>query len=82
MQQHKNKNKNVWLWQTLKNEKARHVLSFPGVTLGQLLQYIDVNLKIQHPSTTLIHATGINEVLNERRQSNIENLSNMKYVVQ
>ena len=47
---------------TLKNGKAEHLL-LPGTTQKQLLQYLDVNLKIYTPETVLIH-TGINDVLN------------------
>ena len=64
----------------LKNGKAKH-LSFPGTTSKQLLQYLDVNLKMYTPETVLIHA-GINDVLNDKSQSNTENLvSNIKYIV-
>ena len=64
----------------LKNANAKH-LSFPGTTSKQLLQYLDVNLKMYTPDTVLIHA-GINDVLNNKSQSNTENLlSNIKYMV-
>ena len=64
----------------LKNGNAKH-LSFPGTTSKQLLQYLDVNLKMYTPDTVLIHA-GINDVLNNKSQSNTENLlSNIKYMV-
>ena len=63
-----------------KNGKAKH-LSFPGTTSKQLLQYLDVNLKIYTHETVLIHA-GINDVLNDKSQSNSENLvSNIKNMV-
>ena len=63
----------------LKQGNAKH-LSFPGTTSKQLLQYLDVNLKMYTPDTVLIHA-GIN-VLNNKSQSNTENLlSNIKYMV-
>ena len=64
----------------LKNGKAKH-LSFPGTTSKQLLQYLDVNLKMYTPETVLIHA-GINDVSNDKSQSNTENLlNNIKYMV-
>ena len=64
----------------LKNRKTKY-LSFPETTSKQLLQYLDVHLKIYTPETVLIHA-GINDVLNDKRQSNTENLlSNTKYMV-
>ena len=64
----------------LKNGNAKH-LSFPGTTSKQLLQYLDVNLKMYTPDTVLIHA-GINDVLNNKSQSNTENLlGNIKYMV-
>ena len=44
----------------LKNGNAKH-LSFPGTTSKQLLQYLDLNVKIYTPDTVLIHA-GINDV--------------------
>ena len=63
----------------LKNGNAKY-LSFPGTTSKELLQYLDVNLKMYTPDTVLIHA-GIN-VLNNKTQSNTENLlSNIKYLV-
>ena len=64
----------------LKNGKAKH-LSFPGTTLKQLLQYLDVNWKTYTPETVLIHAR-INDVSNNKSKSNTENiLSNIKYMV-
>ena len=64
----------------LKNANIKH-LSFPGITLKQLLQYLDVDLKMYTPGTVLIHA-GINYVLNNKSQSNTENLlRNIKYMV-
>ena len=63
----------------LKNGNSKH-LSFPGITSKQLLQYLDVNLKMYTPDTVLIHA-GINDVLNNNSQSNTKNLlSNIKYM--
>ena len=64
----------------LKNGNAKHP-SFPGTTSKQLLQYLDTNLKMYTLDTVLIHA-GINDVLNNKSQSNTENLlSNLKYMV-
>ena len=37
------------------------------------MQYLDVNLKMYTPDTVFIHA-GINDVLNNKSQSNTENL--------
>ena len=63
-----------------KNGKAKH-LSFPGTTSKQLLQYLDVNLKFYTHETVLIHA-GINDVLNDKSQSDSENLvRNIKNMV-
>ena len=64
----------------LKNGNAKY-LSFPGTTSKQLLQYLDVNLKMYTPDIVLIHA-GIDDVLNNKSHSNAENLlSNIKYMV-
>ena len=64
----------------LKNGNAKH-LSFPGTTSKQLLQYLDVNLKMYTPDKVLIHA-GMN-VLNNKSKSNTENLlSNIKYMAE
>ena len=64
----------------LKNGKAKQ-LSFSGTTSKQLLQYLDVNLKMYTPETVVIDA-GINDVLNDKSQRNTENLfNNMKYIV-
>ena len=64
----------------LKNGNSKHLL-FPGTTSKQLLQYLDVNLKMYTPDTVLIHA-GINDVLNNKSESNTENLlDNIKYMV-
>ena len=54
----------------LKNGNAKH-LSFRGTTTKQLLQYLDVNLKMYTPDTVLIHAR-INDVLNNKSQSNLK----------
>ena len=64
----------------LKNANAKYI-SFPGATSKQLLQYLDVNLKMYTSDTVLIHP-GINDVLNNKSQLNTENLlSNIKYMV-
>ena len=64
----------------LKNANIKH-LSLPGTTPKQLLQYLDVDLKMYTPGTVLIH-DGINDVLNNKSQSNTENLlRNIKYMV-
>ena len=64
----------------LKNVNIKY-LSFPGTTSKQLLQCLDVNLEMYTLATVLIHAW-INEVLNNKGQSNTGNLlSNIKYVV-
>ena len=64
----------------LENGNAKH-LSFTGTTSKQLLQYLDVNLKMYTPDTVLIHAE-INDILNNKSQSNTENLlGNIKYMV-
>ena len=57
----------------LKNENTNNL------SLKQLSQNVlDVNLKVETPETVLKHA-GINNVLNDNSQSNIENLlSNIK----
>ena len=62
----------------LKNGNAEQLL-FSGITSKQLLQYLDVNLKMYTPEAVLID-TGIN-MLNDKSKSNTENLlSNMKYI--
>ena len=50
----------------LKSGNAKH-LSSPGTTSKQLLEYLDVNLKMYTPDTVLIYA-GINDVLNNESQ--------------
>ena len=50
--------------------KTRTKLS---LMLKQSLQYLDVNLKMYIPETVLIYA-GIKDVLNDKSQSNTENL--------
>ena len=70
----------MYNFKALKNGKAEH-LSFPGTTSKQLLQYLDVNLKMCTPEKVLISA-GINDVLNDKSKSSTENLvSNIKYLV-
>ena len=62
----------------LKNGNAEQLL-FSGITSKQLLQYLDVNLKMYTPEAVLIDA-GIN-MFNDKSKSNTENLlSNMKYI--
>ena len=46
-------------------------LSFSGTTSKQLLEYLDINLKTYTPETVFIHA-GINDILNDKSQSNTE----------
>lgn len=63
----------------LKNGNVEQLL-FSGTTSKQFLQYLNVNLKMYTPEAVLIHA-GINDMLNDKSQSNSENLfSNMKYI--
>ena len=50
--------------------KTRTKLS---LMLKQSLQYLDVNLKMYIPETVLIY-DGIKDVLNDKSQSNTENL--------
>ena len=52
----------------LKNGKAKY-LWFPGTSSKQLLQHLDINLKMCTPEAVLIHS-GINDVLNDKSQSN------------
>ena len=60
----------------LKNGKAKQ-LSFSGTTSKQLLQYLDVNLKMCTPEIVLTHAR-TDDILNDSL-SNTENLlSDMK----
>ena len=49
---------------TSKNGNANY-LSFFGTASKQLLQYLDVNLKLYAPEAVIIHA-GINDVLNDK----------------
>ena len=56
----------------LKNSNVKH-LFFPGATSEQLLQYLDVNLNIYSPKTVILHV-GINDLLNDSGDSNVEKL--------
>ena len=47
----------------IKNGKVKH-LFFPGATSEQVLQYLDVNLRMYGPKTVIIHV-GINDLLND-----------------
>ena len=63
-----------------KDRKAKY-LNLSGTTWKQLLQYLDLNLKIQTPKTVFILGR-INDILNDQNQSNTETLvSNIKYMV-
>lgn len=57
-----------------KNGKAKHMF-FPGSTSEQVLQYLEVNLKINKPDAVLFHV-GINDVLNDSSQYGLENVIN------
>ena len=56
-----------------KNGKAKHMF-FPGSTSEQILQYLEINLKINNPDAILFNA-GINDVLNDSSDSGLENVS-------
>ena len=46
---------------------------FPGSTSEQILQYLEINLKINNPDAVLFHV-GINDVLNDSSDSGLENV--------
>ena len=48
------------------------LLSFPGASSHQLLHYIDVHLDEEIPKAVILHI-GVNDVLNDHSQSNIDN---------
>ena len=56
----------------IKNGKVKH-LFFPGATSEQVLQYLDVNLRMYGPKTVIIHV-GINDLLNDYVDLNINNV--------
>ena len=63
-----------------KNGKAKHMF-FSGSTSEQILQYLEINLKINNPDAVLFHV-GINDVLNDSSDSGLENiLSNLQQMV-
>ena len=53
----------------IKNGKVKH-LFFPGATSEQVLQYLDVNLRMYGPKTVIIHV-GINDLLNDYGDLNV-----------
>ena len=64
-----------------KNGKAKHMF-FPGSTSEQILQYLEINLKINNPDAVLFHV-GINDILNDSSDSGLENvLNNLQQMVE
>ena len=64
-----------------KNGKAKHMF-FPGSTSEQILQYLEINLKINNPDAVLFHV-GINDVLNDCSDSGLDNiLKNFQQMVE
>ena len=53
----------------IKNVKVKH-LFFPGATSEQVLQYLDVNLRMYGPKTVIIHVD-INDLLNDYGDLNV-----------
>ena len=53
----------------IKNGKVKHLL-FPGATLEQVLQYLDVKLRMYGSKTVIIHV-GINDLLNDYGDLNV-----------
>ena len=53
----------------IKNGKVKH-LFFPGATSEQVLQYLDVNLRMYGPKTVIIHV-GINDLLDDYGDLNV-----------
>ena len=60
------------------NRSSKHgnakLLCFPGAKSHQLLHYIDVNLDGRKPPDSVIIHIGVNDVMYDNSQSNIENL--------
>ena len=60
------------------NRLSKHgnakLLCFPGAKSHQLLHYIDVNLDRRKPPDSVIIHIGVNDVIYDNSQSNIENL--------
>ena len=55
---------------------------FPGSTSEQILQYLEINLKVNNPDAVLFHV-GINDVLNDSNDSGLENvLNNLQQMVE
>ena len=65
----------------LRNRKAK-MLNFPGSSSKQMLHYIDVLLKDKFIDTVLLHV-GVNDILNDNSQSNVDNMiSNIHKIVE
>ena len=59
---------NSWL----RNRKAQ-ILNFPGSLSKQVPYYIDIHLEDKSIDTVILHV-GVNDVLNNNSQSNVDNL--------
>ena len=54
----------------IKYDRA-NLLTFPGATSRHLLHYLDIHLEDRNTETVIIHV-GVNDIINENSQSNIE----------
>ena len=58
------------------------MLDFPGSSSKQMLHYIDIHLEDKSIDTVLLHV-GVNDLLNDNSQSNVDNLtSNIQKTVE
>ena len=58
------------------------MLNFPGSSSKQMLHYIDIHLEDKPVDTVLLHV-GVNDLLNDNSQSNVDNLmSNIHKIVE
>ena len=65
----------------IKYDRA-NLLTFPGATSRHLLHYLDIHLEDRNTETVIIHV-GVNDIINENSQSNIEKyISNVEKMVQ
>ena len=56
------------------------MLNFPGSSSKQMLHYIDIHLEDKPVDTVLLHV-GVNDLLNDNSQSNVDNLMSNIYKI-
>ena len=70
----------MYEFNSLLRSTKEKMLNFPGSSSKQMLHYIDIHLEDKSIGTVILHA-GVNDLLNDNTQSNLDNLMSNIYKI-